>query len=157
GERTPLHHLLPGRARTSRRRRRRGHSSRWGPHRRTRRRGAGLRGRRHRQQPALRRRRRPGADPHLGRPPGRHGQGRPGHGHPAPDARRAGLRPHPHRPGHRWRLTHRAPGRDPDVDRLLAAPSRRHLGRRRASRRGLLHDVHRAGLPHRGLGDRRGV
>ena len=48
------------------------HPARLRPHRRPGRRGARLRGRCDRQQPAVRRGGLAGADPHLGRPPGRH-------------------------------------------------------------------------------------
>ncbi len=67
----PSDQPVPRRARATRRSRRDRHSARCRPHRRTRRRSARLRGRRDRQQPALRRRRLAGADPDLGRAPGR--------------------------------------------------------------------------------------
>src|SRR5690606_34839648 len=119
-----------------------------GAHRGARRAGTGLRGGRDRQQPALRRRRRAGADPHLGGAPGRrpHGLGGDRSG-PAP--REARLRPCPHRTGDRRGLPLRPPGAGADLDRPLAVAASGGVGGRRSSGRGVQHQLRRAARPDR--------
>ena len=70
----------------------------------------------------------PVLDPHLRRPPRRHRQGRRDDRRQRAGPRGAGLRPRPHRPGHRWGRPARAPGADPDLPRHGPAPPSRSSG-----------------------------
>ncbi|CAA9318112.1 MAG: YbaK/prolyl-tRNA synthetase associated region, partial [uncultured Nocardioidaceae bacterium] len=111
--------------------------------------GARCRGRRHRQQPGLRRGRRGGPGPYLrGAPRRHHLPGRAARSrHVGPSIPR--IRTRAHGPGHRWSLTRGSPGSGSHAGGPLAGQASGDLGCRRSPVRGVPDDVRGAVGAHR--------